>query len=540
MREAIGVVNVCERSPVLPPWGGTAPWTAPDRESPAADVPMMLLHPGSLPGRDAGGVSGHPPEGGTLDPMPPSTPRTHHLLGALLAALILALGQVLAGSDSAGATSDEEAKEKGKRAPVARNVDLSQPVASEKKAKPPPEPPSAPEPAAESAPGATEGPPAADPEAPAAAGESASADPAAEPPEGPAPLVLLGEAIEPGTSVRLAWSPDLSFEGIAVPTAVLVVNGAEEGPTLCLTAAIHGDELNGIEIVRRVLYDLDPAELSGTVIGVPIVNLQGFRRGSRYLPDRRDLNRFFPGTDYGSSASRIAYSFFHEVIRFCDALVDIHTGSFARTNLPQLRADMRLPEVAKLTQGFGATSVLHSAGEVGTLRRAATDHGIPAVTIETGEPTRLQETKIAHGARGIHTLLNRLDMHKRVSIWGEPEPVYYESTWVRVDRGGLLFGEVDLGQRVRRGELLGTVTDPITNLRSELRAPEDGRVLGMALNQVVMPGFAAFRIGIPTTDAELAIPAAEGEVPAPPDEEEIGESGGTGEAADPDLEEENS
>jgi predicted deacylase len=338
--------------------------------------------------------------------------------------------------------------------------------------------------------------------------------------------VLLGEQVDPGTSVRLSWSPDQRFEGIAVPTAVLVVNGVEDGPTLCLTAAIHGDELNGIEIVRRVLYGLDPDQLSGTVIGVPIVNLQGFRRGSRYLPDRRDLNRFFPGTDYGSSASRIAYSFFNEVIRKCDALVDVHTGSFARTNLPQLRADMKDAEVAKLTQGFGATSVLHSAGAIGTLRRAATDRGIPAVTIETGEPTRLQETKIAHGTRGIETLLNHLGMHKRVIIWGEPEPVYYQSTWVRADRGGLLFGDVDLGQRVRKGEVLGTVTDPITNLRSELRAPEDGRVLGMALNQVVMPGFAAFRIGIPTTDEELASPETAPAPEIPPDEEEIGESGG--------------
>jgi predicted deacylase len=186
---------------------------------------------------------------------------------------------------------------------------------------------------------------------------------------------------------------------------------------------------------------------------------------------------------------------------------------------------MKIPEVAKLTQGFGATSVLHNPGAVGTLRRAATDSGIPAVTIETGEPARLQETKIAHGTRGVQSLLNHMGMHKRVSIWGEPEPVYYESTWVRADRGGLLFGDVDLGQRVRKGEVLGTITDPITNLRSELRAPDDGRVLGMALNQVVMPGFAAFRIGIPTTDAELSTPVIQQGPPLPPDEEEIGEAG---------------
>ena len=317
------------------------------------------------------------------------------------------------------------------------------------------------------------------------------------------PLVLLGEEVAPGTSARLSWSPAQHFDGISVPTPVLVVNGAKPGKTLCLTAAIHGDELNGIEIVRRVLYDLDPEDLNGTVIGVPIVNLQGFRRNSRYLPDRRDLNRFFPGKPGGSSAARMAHSFFSQVIIHCDALVDIHTGSFLRTNLPQLRADMSVPEVAELTEGFGATAVLHSTSADGTLRRAAVLAGIPAVTLETGEPSRLQDKEIEHGTKGIQTLLNKLKMTRRVRVWGDPEPVYYKSTWVRADDGGLLFSSVKLGQRVREGQVLGTITDPITNVRSELVSPSKGRVLGMALNQVVLPGFATFRIGIPSNEKEM-------------------------------------
>ena len=332
--------------------------------------------------------------------------------------------------------------------------------------------------------------------------------PAPEVPAAREPFVLLGEEVAPGTSARLSWSPDQQFDGIAVPTPVLVVNGVKNGKTLCLTAAVHGDELNGIEIVRRVMYSLDPEKLSGTVVGVPIVNLQGFRRSSRYLPDRRDLNRFFPGNPRGSSASRIAHSFFSEVIRHCDALVDVHTGSFLRSNLPQLRADMTEPAVAALTDGFGATAVLHSVGTRGTLRRAATDSGIPAVTLETGEPSRLQDEEIEHGTKGILTLLNKLDLVGRVRIWGAPEPVYYQSTWVRAGRGGLLFGDVKLGQRVRKGAVLGTITDPITNVRTELRAPVAGRILGMALNQVVLPGFAAYRIGIPSTETEVAQPDA--------------------------------
>ena len=318
-----------------------------------------------------------------------------------------------------------------------------------------------------------------------------------------APLIILGTEVPPGTATRLSWEPDQSFEGIAAPTPVLVVNGQTAGPTLCLTAAIHGDELNGIEIVRRVLYEAEPDKLSGALIGVPIVNLHGFHRTSRYLPDRRDLNRFFPGNPTGSSASRIAYSFFNQIIRRCDALVDLHTGSFRRTNLPQLRADLREPTIVELSESFGATVVLHSEGAEGTLRRAAANIGIPAVTLEAGGPMRLQKNAVEHGVKGIETLLNKMQMYSRFTLWGDPEPVFYRSQWIRANGGGLLFSEVELGERVNVGELLGTVTDPITNVRSEIRSPYKGRILGRALDQVVLPGFAAFRIGIETSEEDM-------------------------------------
>ena len=317
------------------------------------------------------------------------------------------------------------------------------------------------------------------------------------------PLVLLDTEIGPSTSARLSWTPGDGFESIAVPTPVLVVNGAHKGPTMCITAAVHGDELNGIEVVRRVLYDLDSESLKGAVIGVPIVNLQGFRRASRYLPDRRDLNRFFPGNTTGSSASRLAHSFFTEVIEHCDTLVDVHTGSFHRTNLPQLRADLESPEINELTGYFGTTVVLHSPGADGTLRRAATDAGIPAITLEAGEPARVQEDAVAHGARSIKTLLFELGMTEKAIRWRGRQAVYYRSRWERADQGGVLLSNVDLGEEVEEDQLLGTVTDPITNMTSEIRASRDGRILGMALPQFVMPGFAAYRIGIdggPTLD----------------------------------------
>lgn len=326
----------------------------------------------------------------------------------------------------------------------------------------------------------------------------------AEEPQTGRNLVLLGTEVPPRTSTRLAWAPTQSFEGIYIATPVLVVNGVEPGPTLCLTAALHGDELNGIETVRRVLYNLDPGKLKGAVIGVPIVNLQGFHSGSRYLSDRRDLNRFFPGDPNGSSASRLAYSFFNELVTHCSALVDLHTGSFFRTNLPQLRGDLSNPRVVDLTKGFGSTVVVHSEGTSGTLRRSAVEAGIPAVTLEAGAPSVLDEESVSHSVKGIRTLLNHLGMTTRFSLWGDPEPVYYNSVWQRAPVGGIVFSRVTLGQSVRKGDLLGTVTNPITNVRTRIVSSYDGRIIGMALNQVVQPGFATHHIGIAAPRGQLS------------------------------------
>ncbi|WP_242634372.1 succinylglutamate desuccinylase/aspartoacylase family protein [Marinobacter salicampi] len=309
------------------------------------------------------------------------------------------------------------------------------------------------------------------------------------------PLRLLGAEVLPGTSTRLAWSPNIAISGLAPPTPVLVVNGEQPGPTLCLTGAVHGDELNGIEIVRRMVYDLEPDKLSGRVIGVPIVNVQGFQQGSRYLPDRRDLNRHFPGHPDGSLADRIAHSLFEEVVRHCDMLVDIHTGSLKRTNLPQLRADMNDPDVAEFTRGFDAMAVVHSSGSAGMLRTAAVRAGIVAVTMEAGESLRVQDDQIDAGVHSLTSLMERHGMISRLFVWGKPEPVYYDSQWIRAGHGGILFSDVKLGDLVTTGQILGVVADPITNAQHPVRSPRDGRVIGMAVDQVVMAGFAAYHIG---------------------------------------------
>ena len=332
-------------------------------------------------------------------------------------------------------------------------------------------------------------------------------------------LVILGAEVAPSTSTRLAWSPQVSISGLALPTPVLVINGANPGPTLCLTAAIHGDELNGIEVVRRVMYDISPEEFNGTLIGIPIVNLQGFQRGSRYLSDRRDLNRYFPGEANGSLASRIANSLFTEVIRHCEYLIDLHTGSLRRTNLPQIRANMSNPKVANFVEGFDKIAIVHHSGNQGMLRTAANNAGIIAVTMELGESLRIQENQIAAGTHSVNSLLDKFGMYPRVFIWGDPKPAYYQSTWIRVESGGILFSKMGLGDNVSVGDVLGIVTDPITNQSANLAAPIKGHIIGMAVNQVVMPGFAAYHIGIESNQEDMTNTEKESQLEVSPNGE---------------------
>jgi len=323
------------------------------------------------------------------------------------------------------------------------------------------------------------------------------------------PLRILGHVVEAGQRAELRWAVGQSFDGGTALTPVTVVHGRKPGPTLCLTAAVHGDELNGIEVVRRVLNEAEPKDVRGTVIGVPIVNLFGFARGTRYLPDRRDLNRSFPGSYNGSAASRIARRFFDQVVRHCDALVDFHTGSFARSNLPQVRADLAARGVVSFTRGFGATPVLHSPGARGMLRRAASDVGIAAATFEVGAPGLLEPDEIEDAVQSIQTLMHRLGMTRNYRLWSEPQAVLYASRWVRTDHGGMLFSNVGLGDKVRVGQRLGKVVDPVNNRETEIVSPLQGRIIGMALNQLVLPGFAAYHIGVERSERSAVAEAAQ-------------------------------
>lgn len=335
------------------------------------------------------------------------------------------------------------------------------------------------------------------------------ANPAPEPPadtvdETPEPEATVGvpqidiggHRIEPGTKQRIVLHASESFVGASVETPVVIIRGRNPGPTLCLTAGIHGDELNGTETVRRVLARISPEDLDGTLIGLPIVNVHGFRSRSRYLPDRRDLNRHFPGSPHGSSASRIAYAIFEGVIRHCDALIDFHSGSFHRSNLPQVRGDFTSPDILELARGLGVKVAVHHPGIAGTLRREATVHEIPTVLYEGGESLRLEGPEIQRGENGVMRLLRYIGMlNVPYEVDERDQEFFFDSQWVRVNHGGIFVPAVELGDPVEVDSVLATVFDPLGGERAVVRAPVAGRVIGMAMPQVVIPGFAAFHIG---------------------------------------------
>jgi predicted deacylase len=223
--------------------------------------------------------------------------------------------------------------------------------------------------------------------------------------------------------------------------------------------------------------------------------MQGVRNGNRYLPDRRDLNRAFPGSANGSLASRIAHSMYRGVIDRCDALVDLHTGSANRINMPQIRTDLNSPEALKLARAFGAGVILDGRGPKGSLRRTMLDAGVPAVIYEAGQPLRFEEAEIVRGVEGIQNVMASLGMTARKAKSRHSE-IYRKTTWIRAgDATGIFLTRLVPGDRVKQGELLGTVTTPSSEHVTEIRTPRDGRIIGMAVPQMVLPGYGLFNLG---------------------------------------------
>ena len=305
------------------------------------------------------------------------------------------------------------------------------------------------------------------------------------------PFQLLGREIEPGTKSKFPFVPDRSFEASYLNTPVFVARGLTKGPTLCLAAGIHGDELNGVEVARRAFAQIDPQKLRGTVIALMAINAEGVRTGNRYLSDRRDLNRSFPGSEGGSVASIIAHAIFTNVLSRCDALVDLHTASNQRANVPQIRADLTNPAVRDLAVHFGLGIVVGGSGPEGSLRGEAVKADIPAIIYEAGQPLRFEEDEIDRGVLGVENVMAYLNMTDRAIRKTPDDRVYVRSKWVRVARGqgGFFFPTTKLGDVVRIGDSLGEVVDPLTDATFEVISPIEGEVIGMAFPQPVLSGY---------------------------------------------------
>jgi uncharacterized protein len=263
-----------------------------------------------------------------------------------------------------------------------------------------------------------------------------------------------------------------------------------------VTSAIHGDEVNSIEIARRTFANVDPSQLTGTLIVLPAINSTGFRTLNRYMPDRRDLNRFFPGSDKGSVAAIVANEIFTGVVRHCTHLVDLHTGSNLRSNMPQIRVDPTIPEAAALAREFGVGVVIEDAGPAGSLRREACKAGIAAIIYEAGPPQVFLEREIERGVQGVRNVMAHLGMIATSETRSHSTRLA-RSVWQRVpvDQGGIYLPIVELGEKVKTGQLLATIADPVTDVVHRIEAQESGIVIGMAMPQIVLSGYGLFHIG---------------------------------------------
>jgi uncharacterized protein len=293
--------------------------------------------------------------------------------------------------------------------------------------------------------------------------------------------------------------------GAEVELPVRVIHGREDGPTMWVNAAVHGDEAVGVEVIRQVLAGLDPKTFRGTLIAVPIVNVLGFMVGSRYLPDRRDLNRSFPGSARGSLAARIANLMMTEVVAKCAVGIDLHTGSDRRTNLPQIRTDLEDPRARELALAFAAPVMLHARLRDGSLRSAARERGATVLLYEAGEAWRMDDWAVRAGVLGVRRVLAALGMTG--SVDEEPPPRSIEchrSGWVRARGTGMLHLDVGLGQRVETGERLGGLFDSFGKRVRLVHADRAGIVIGRTEAPLVNSGDAVVHIA-ETEDSRTAV-----------------------------------
>jgi predicted deacylase len=280
-----------------------------------------------------------------------------------------------------------------------------------------------------------------------------------------------------------------SYLARPIQIPVTVIRGRRAGPTAFVVGAIHGDEINGADIVRRLIFDVNHEKLSGTLIAIPVVNIPGFLSQSRYLPYHRDLNRFFPGDRRGNNAERIAARIFQEVVLKSDFGIDLHTAADGRSNLPHVRGDMANSKVRELARAFGSSVLVHQPGVRGSLRREATEAGVPTILFEAGETRKFSQKVSMAGLKGVLNVLSQMKM------WDHHAPhrpsfqvIVKSSNWIRAEKGGILDLEVKPGELVYEDDLIGTILNPWGKTVTRIRSPTTGIIIGTTTAPLTTPG----------------------------------------------------
>jgi predicted deacylase len=302
-----------------------------------------------------------------------------------------------------------------------------------------------------------------------------------------------GGRVGPGETANVRYGISETYLGDPVRIPVTIINGEAHGPTVFLSAAAHGDELNGIEVVREVAHEWNLSDLRGTLVCMPVLNVPGFLAQQRYLPIYdRDLNRSFPGREGSTSSKRMAHRIFTNFVEPCDLGIDLHTSTRGRTNMLHVRADMADDDVARLANAFSSNVIISSDGPDGTLRREASDAGVPTITIEMGEAHRFQRRLIDRALDGVRSVLAEYGLLATESVgwpgWRTIVEDTDEKTWIRADAGGMVDMHFESGSLVHEGDRICTITSPFKNDNTVVNAPFTGVLVGILENPVVYPG----------------------------------------------------
>lgn len=311
------------------------------------------------------------------------------------------------------------------------------------------------------------------------------------------PFEIAGHQVKPGSREMVEIPVAKLYTHTPLNIPVEVVHGRRDGPVLMVCGAIHGDEINGVEIIRRVLNNSALRHLRGTLVAVPIVNIFGFVQRTRYLPDRRDLNRCFPGTESGSLGARIAYLLRTQIMEKVTHIIDLHTGAMHRFNLPQIRAELKNPETTRMAEAFGAPVIINSGLRDGSLRAYADSRDIPVITFEGGEALRFDGVVIGSGVKGVMRVMRELEMVPRKKSPKAPKKrseIAANSQWVRTDTDGIMRPVAQLGQKVRKGQKLAIVANPFGESETAITSPCSGIVICVNNLPLVNEGEAIYHI----------------------------------------------